>query len=160
MRQSILLFSMICAFSGVCKAQNGPPPERVVFTSGGSNDSNVPVSLGEPFGGNNGQVTIGAIQNGSLSSVGVPTRDITNTGNRIILFPNPVGDVLNIQVLGENQDNYTVVIRDILGREVLRKKNIHDAIELSLSSFGSGALYITIESKDSKELFSQTIIKK
>lgn len=148
---------MLCALSGVCEAQNGSPPERVVFSSGGSSDITMPVSIGEPFGGNNGQVTIGSIQ---YSNIRVATDDVDKESNRIILFPNPVGDILNIRVLGENQNDYTVIIRDIQGKELLRRKNAHDNVELSLSGFTSGALLVTIESKDNKELLSQTIIKK
>lgn len=157
MKQLILLFSILCALSGVCEAQNGPPPQRVVFSSGGSNNASMPVSLGEPFSGNNGQGTIGSVQNGSVR---VPTVEVTGAVNRVILYPNPVGDILNVQVLGENQSDYTVIIRDIQGKELLRRKNVHDNVELPLSAFTSGALLVTIESKESKELFSQTIIKK
>ncbi|MGJ8660517.1 MAG: DUF4397 domain-containing protein [Bacteroidota bacterium] len=75
-------------------------------------------------------------------------------GNSFEIYPNPTADVLNIK--GQNGAQIDVVVKDLMGKEVLNEKFVTDSI--NISKLNPGQYFVTISSENSVETTS--IIKK
>lgn len=143
----------MCATS---RAQSGIDPRRVSFSSGGGSNARMPVTMGEPFGKANNGVTIGSQQNSGLL---VSTTPADRPNNRIVVFPNPTQDELNVQVVGESQNGFTVKLYDMTGREILVQKNVNEYVKLTLTGLAGNSFVVVLYDDKGVNLFSETIIK-
>ena len=154
MKKVILLLFVVavCAQAGWTQ----PPPQRLSFSSGGGNQLQMPTTMGEPFGKTASGITIGSQQN---SSVTVGTTAPNRPSNRVVVFPNPAQDVLNVQVIGESQKNFTVKLYDMTGREVAVFSNIEEYRQVPLTAVKGTSFVVVIFDEQGVNLFSETIIK-
>ena len=80
------------------------------------------------------------------------THDNTNISSSSIsqfIYPNPASDKVSIQLLGPVSENIHIFIKDVFGREILRK-NIGKAsiINISTESWVSGIYIVDLYDKD------------
>lgn len=76
-----------------------------------------------------------------------------NLENQIIIYPNPIKDILNIKT--ENSILSTVSIIDFQGREVLTKSTNLNSI--NMSKFSSGVYFLKIKSDNNVSIFKKII---
>jgi hypothetical protein len=77
------------------------------------------------------------------------------TENSIQIYPTVVVDVLNIEMAGEMENEFTVVVRDLTGR-VFQLSNIEaneNKKEISLIDLLPGYYFISFYNSDIKETF-------
>lgn len=74
----------------------------------------------------------------------------------IVIYPNPVNDVLNITTSSISSEN-TIVIYSALGQKVLETKAISGAVSLTISQLPSGVYFCRINS--GTQNFTKTFIK-
>lgn len=66
----------------------------------------------------------------------------TDTENRIKIFPNPTTGMLNI--VYDSNKNFDLIIYDVLGREIIHRKNEQQQALINLSAFIKGTYLIKI----------------
>lgn len=80
-----------------------------------------------------------------------------NKNNMFTLFPNPVKNILNVELIQKSQ--YSIRITDLTGR-VLYSQNMNSShLELNIDSFNKGVYYLIIEDIESKTSRSEKFIK-
>jgi len=77
--------------------------------------------------------------------------------NQITLFPNPMADVLNIDLTGLETENLELIIIDIHGREI-KKLNLRQNQKLDVSDLSSGMYLVTL-TRNKELIFKTKIIK-
>ena len=154
MKKVLLLLFVVAVWAQTGWTQ--PPPQRLSFSSGGGNNLQMPVTMGEPFGTTASGITIGSQQN---SSITVGTSAPNRPNNRIVIFPNPAQDVLNVQVIGESQKNFTIKLYDMTGRELAVFTNIEEYRQVPLTAIKGASFVVVIYDEHGVNLFSETIIK-
>ena len=112
------------------------------------------VAIGAPGNDGNGNNS-GHVRVYGLSTI---TGITENTfGQQFTVYPNPTNGQLSID-LGDNMLNVTVIVRNALGKETLRKTyNSANLIELTIDG-EAGIYYVEIATMDKKELLK--VIKK
>jgi hypothetical protein len=151
----LVLMFLLVGFSGIY-AQGNIPQERLSFSSGGGSNPQMPVSIGEPFGFSGPNVTIGSQQNSGNGTVGILP---SSPKSRIVVFPNPVEDELNVQVIGKDEANFSVKLHDLLGRELVFQREIYKQTKLSLVGIQSNTFLVSVYDKNGIILFTETIVK-
>ena len=73
----------------------------------------------------------------------------------IEMFPNPVIDELEIQIVGSGKNQ--IFITDGFGRQVERIQNVQNSIKISMSDYDSGCYFIEVRMKDKSVI--QKVIK-
>ena len=81
-----------------------------------------------------------------------------NQNNQLEAFPNPVQDVLNIRVSG-NEKVSEIRLFDVNGRMVMNKKTSATTAQLNVASLNSGIYLIKVMSGD-KVISSKKIVKR
>ena len=80
-----------------------------------------------------------------------------NQSSSIAIYPNPVGDQLNITLNQNNDNEFKIDIFDTLGQEVLAKKYTNtyrvDALEIDCKNLSSGFYFMQITSETQKHYF-------
>ncbi len=72
-----------------------------------------------------------------------------SSGNYFTIFPNPAVTQLTVNLFQQaQQDNPTISISDILGRELLHQPLLHDSEIINLKPFSSGIYFITISNTE------------
>jgi len=82
---------------------------------------------------------------------GYPTGNdnIEDPGFDIQMFPNPAKGVVNLKMISAEILDSEVIVRNIAGSEVFRKKYLAaDLIKLNLSGYVSGIYLVTVKSRD------------
>ena len=70
-------------------------------------------------------------------------RDVPSTVNRIRIWPNPAGEILNVDISDESlQGPFTITVFDTGGRMVMREKN---SSSLGLSKLPEGIYFLVVE---------------
>lgn len=150
---------LILAIAGMGNyyAYTQPPPQRIFFSSGAGSNSSMPVAIGEPLYGQGGGARVGSQQNTNKQSVGI--MEMGNAKDRIALYPNPANNQINVLVQGLNQENFSIVIFDMIGNEVINKKNLKLSASISLETLPVGNYNVAVFSNERKLIFSQIISK-
>jgi hypothetical protein len=82
--------------------------------------------------------------------------------SEISIYPNPVKDILNLNLVFENKTDVEIIVRDILSKEIfsLKNKNVSGKYfqSIDLSKFNNGTYILEIISNNKKQ--NQLIIKK
>jgi carboxypeptidase T len=80
-----------------------------------------------------------------------------------ILYPNPVTEVLNLQVDSDKPANYMVAITDLMGKKVYEQKITPDmagrTLQISLKDKATGLYVLTIRNEENEVLATEKIIK-
>lgn len=86
------------------------------------------------------------------STVGV--NELSN-GASVNVYPNPVNDVLNIDIKNFNKENLSIKIVDVIGKEVLKSdyKN-----QIDISELQKGIYFVSIQQND-KTLVTKKVVK-
>lgn len=141
---------------------NGGTPPYTYFWGNGATTQNL---TGVPFGdytcnitdANSCTTTIGPITVDLITDV----EEVSHDKERVFFFPNPVEETFNVQITGSDRANdFTVVIYDAIGREMLRRQHIESTAEFTLGSLASGTYNVTVLSNQNEFIFSQQIVKK
>ena len=95
---------------------------------------------------------VGCLRSSRLRAPEFFTHDNTNISSSSIsqfIYPNPASDKVSIQLLGPVSENIHIFIKDVFGREILRK-NIDKAsiINISTESWVSGIYIVDLYDKD------------
>lgn len=72
-----------------------------------------------------------------------------DAASQAILYPNPSGETLNILLPGSEQD-WTITILDLTGKEFQKQTKYGNKVELDLSSLNSGLYIVSAEHGESK----------
>ena len=80
----------------------------------------------------------------SLQNISAPIIRINNLG--IILYPNPVKEVLNINL--SKKENVTVIIHDITGKEIYRNYYNKQHISINFKDYAKGVYLVTVKNKN------------
>jgi len=148
MNKSILLLLFLGAFA-ICKAQN---LDRVTLSSGGISNEEISATIGELFvfsinadgisldaGGQSDNEDTGGIPD-------VPTANptVVQQNAQVLVYPNPVTDVLNLQINGLNSETVAFQVFDALGKLVLQQtKSSSDRIfQIEVTNLQTGNYYI------------------
>ncbi|HKR04042.1 MAG TPA: T9SS type A sorting domain-containing protein [Bacteroidia bacterium] len=67
-----------------------------------------------------------------------------NQNNAIKIYPNPVKESLSISYKLTGKEKAEIIIRDILGKEILRKPFSNSKMQISTSNFQSGIYFVEI----------------
>jgi hypothetical protein len=111
------------------------------------------VAIGAPGNDGNG-INSGHVRVYSINTTGTTENSF---GQQFTVYPNPTNGQLSID-LGDNMLNVTVIVRNALGKETLRKTyNSANLIELMIDG-EAGIYYVEIATMDRKELLK--VIKK
>ena len=142
----LLLFTVVWAF---CSAQN---LDRVTLSSGGISNEGISATIGElfVFSINADGISLDAGgQSDNEDTGGIP--DVT-TANPLqvenemqtMVYPNPVEDLLNLQINGLKSETVSFQVFDALGKLVLQqtKSSTERIFQLKVSELTSGNYYI------------------
>jgi len=80
----------------------------------------------------------------SLQNISAPVIRINNLG--ITLYPNPVKEVLNINL--SKKGNVTVIIHDITGKEIYRNYYNKQHISINFKDYAKGVYLVTVKNKN------------
>ncbi len=80
----------------------------------------------------------------SLQNTSAPVIRINNLG--ITLYPNPVKEVLNINL--SKKGNVTVIIHDITGKEIYRNYYNKQHISINFKDYAKGVYLVTVKNKN------------
>ena len=72
-----------------------------------------------------------------------------DTGWAAVLYPNPSDEAVNILLPGSEQ-NWTITILDLTGKEFQKQTKYGNKLELDISSLNSGLYIVTAEHEESK----------
>ncbi len=80
----------------------------------------------------------------------------------ISVFPNPAKDFVYINILKDYQYSYTysIVLLDIMGKELYRQDNINDSFVLNVSQFTTGVYILVINDKNDEQYIKKIVIQK
>jgi hypothetical protein len=89
------------------------------------------------------------------------TRDVNNasqlqTGNSVVIYPNPVHENIIIKA-GELQSGATVVVYNANGKIVLSDRMINNTKTIAVKSLASGVYYVQV--RNGKKITTQKIVK-
>ena len=80
-----------------------------------------------------------------------------STGNMTIkVFPNPTSDIVTITGM---EDNYSIQIFDVTGREYQAIHSFDYALDIDISTYPSGIYFITFINKRNNKISNRKIIK-
>lgn len=148
MNKIFLLFLILGAFT-ICNAQN---LDRVTLSSGGISNEGISATIGElfVFSINAEGISLDAGgQSDTEDTGGIP--DLTTANpivvqqkSEVLIFPNPVDDVLNLQINGIISKTVAFQVFDALGKLVLQQtKSSSDRIfQIEVSKLKTGNYYI------------------
>lgn len=99
-----------------------------------------------------------------LSGTGISLRNIgnddtNNTGKSVNIYPNPVKDMLYIDVNDANNSSMTAIIYTIAGTEILRTELTSQINSISISDVPSGLYIVRILDKSNRNIQTLQIIK-
>ncbi len=84
----------------------------------------------------------------NVNGVGIEELDFDSM---VSLFPNPANDKLNIVFDDESYSEKTIVMYDVLGKEMVNVNTYNKTIQLDVSDFSKGIYIVQIRSKDEKQ---------
>jgi uncharacterized repeat protein (TIGR01451 family) len=98
-----------------------------------------------------------------IDSVLITVLDCLNlpvqTQDQITIYPNPFNDFTTINFGNELTENHTIIIHDILGKEIYRNENVKGAsLEIKKEQLGVGVYALSLFNSNSEELFSTKLI--
>jgi hypothetical protein len=156
--KSLLIF-LIIIFSEIAVTA-----QEVVASSGSSGiitGYKVDWTLGEPvietFTGSANILTQGMHQT-NLLVTGV--QELTIPGLEVRVYPNPVSDMLMIEVIQTGNDLFRYELFDVTGRKLVLKKMNSNIEEIDMSSYVSGVYLLHVLKHNSEHVKVCKIIKK
>ncbi|MBP7272575.1 MAG: T9SS type A sorting domain-containing protein [Saprospiraceae bacterium] len=82
------------------------------------------------------------------------TSDFESFVNSFAVYPNPVGDILNIT----GEGNFLVSVYDTQGREMINRRKAHNTLSLTTTSYPHGVYFVKIEKGN--KILTKKVIKK
>jgi hypothetical protein len=154
----ILLLIVLTVLTGVAVSA-----QEVVASSGSSGTITgykVDWTLGEPvietYAGSVNILTQGMHQT-KLLVTGI--RELTIPGLEIKVYPNPVSEILMIEVIQTGNDLFRYELFDIAGRKTVAKQMSSNTGEIDMSSYVSGIYFLKVLSPDHEYVKICKIIK-
>ena len=144
-----MFIALICALNTLGYAQN---LDRVTLSSGGISNDGISATIGELFvfsinadgisldaGGQSDNTDTGGIPDVPGSA---PTVIQQNT--QVFVYPNPVDDMLNLQINGLNSETVAFQVFDVLGKIVLQqtKSSADKIFQIEVSELKTGNYFI------------------
>jgi peptidoglycan/xylan/chitin deacetylase (PgdA/CDA1 family) len=87
------------------------------------------------------------------------TATIEHTPNSLFrLFPNPVGDILNLEMLHETTENIDVTVFGVLGKKVIKARFHEKSSRFDVKTLPTGLYFISVKYKN--QIFSDKFFKK
>lgn len=83
----------------------------------------------------------------------------TSVNNDIIMYPNPVLDVLNIKINNSFDNEYIIEIYNYTGQILYNDNFKTDEFSINLNNLKKGFYIVKITGKSRKKIFTKTIIK-
>jgi hypothetical protein len=155
--KTLLLFLMIMFCGIVMSAQ------EVVASSGSSGTITgykVDWTIGEPvietFTGSANILTQGMHQT-KLLVTGV--QELTTSGLKVRVYPNPVSDMLMIEVVQTGNDLFRYELFDVTGRKLVLKNMNSNIEEIDMSSYVSGIYLLYVSAPTLKHVNICKIVK-
>jgi microcompartment protein CcmL/EutN len=75
---------------------------------------------------------------------------INTTENNFVIYPNPTNDILNIELTTNNNQEYSIEVRDITGKLIKHEKKERNSklTRLDLTHNNKGVYVVIIRNKD------------
>ena len=93
----------------------------------------------------------------SLQSTGVYTKAFDASG-RIIVYPNPAKDYVNLRIPLDNKEGVVIKIFDIAGKEIKSQNSNAPMLRLNTSDIAEGVYYLNVYSDNNLRLHSEKIM--
>lgn len=99
----------------------------------------------------------------SIDSSSIDETLLTKTSEdfELLVFPNPSSDNFNIKIIKVDKDRikFTVIIHDLIGRELMSIKLFNETTALSLNSFANGCYLVSLLDENNTLVAQTKIIK-
>jgi hypothetical protein len=137
--------------------------DKISF-QGDSNDKNI-VLLPEEKSVGEALITISASDGKLISSAKFNLKVLSITevlkfNERFSIYPNPFTSLLFVKTEESNGDTYTLIIWDILGREIIRQLVHEKEYAIDLNNICSGLYLLNIKKMDGQIVLKAKIVKK
>lgn len=146
-KTKILIFALFLFVVGA--RLQGQNLDRVALSSGGISSDTLNATIGEIF--------VFSVSNGGISLDAGSQSDNTNTGglqssvtqtettqSAVLVYPNPVGDLLNLQINGLSSETVSFQVFDISGKLILQYNSVgaNHLHQLQVKHLPSGNYFI------------------
>jgi hypothetical protein len=130
---------------------------RVSFSCAGSATGQVSISFGETFSGS-GSFGTGSIKGDTIIQDKESVED-TKPETRVIIYPNPTENTVNIIVNGNYGNDFTLKISDITGKILCSLTHLHNTVSYSLYELKPGIYTVSTYTSSGELIINQSIIK-
>ncbi|MEI6822950.1 MAG: T9SS type A sorting domain-containing protein [Bacteroidota bacterium] len=145
-KYSLITCFLILFSTAILQAQN---LDRVAISSGGISSDTLNATIGEifVFNVNSSGINISSgSQNGTGNTGGMPTtiNETKNSQPEILVYPNPVDDLLNLQINGMSTKTISFQVFNISGKLVLQYNSVgvNNLYQLHLRQLSPGNYFI------------------
>jgi hypothetical protein len=160
----ILIIALFLYGFGV--AMQAQTLDRISLSSGGISSDTLNATLGEIF--------VFSVSSGGISLVAGSQSDNSNTGgipssvtqnetvqSAVLVYPNPVGDLLNLQINGLKSETIAFQVFDINGKVVLQQtiSNTDKTYKLKVTNLTAGNYFVNGYSATGEKIRNVKFIK-
>jgi hypothetical protein len=87
------------------------------------------------------------------------SNDLLKSDKSIHIYPNPVQNTLNVEILNSISDNSKIEVFDIMGQKIISRPIISNTFSMGVGFLESGHYFVRIES-DSRSYYQQFTVSK
>ena len=111
-----------------------------------------------PLQGNK-NFTMPVCNNASTAKTATANKNMPPVKMQATLYPNPVKELLNIQLIATGSDEKNIMVFDVYGRSILTKRSNQNSVQLNVAQLTAGTYFVKITDATGRQVFSSKFIK-